>query len=56
MLHTKFRRNWPRFFKGFYHILTWKLSWSFDQHHINVFTCIQNLVKNGLMVLEKVKF
>ena len=29
---------WRRFFKGFYHILAWRPSWSSDKHHINKFS------------------
>ena len=35
MLHTKFRENRPagseEDFEGFYHIRTWRASWSCDQ-------------------------
>ena len=43
MLHTKFREN--RFagsgeedFEGFYHIWTWRQSWSCDQDHVHNFS------------------
>ena len=48
--------------KGFYHIGVWRPSWSCDQHHANKFSFpylkafIQNLVQNGSVVSEKIRF
>ena len=49
--------------KGFYHIWAWWPSWSCDQHHHNnifIFlylkAFIQNLVQNGSVVSEKIRF
>ena len=41
MLHTKFCANQVQeknFFKGFYHIWAWQLSWLCDWHYTNVFS------------------
>ena len=51
-------------FEGFFfHIWTWRPSWSCDQHHINIFFLSmylkaykQNLVKNGPEIFEKSLF
>ena len=68
MLLTKFRENRPAgseedFLKGFYHIWAWRPSWSCDQHHVKqIFISlylkafIQNLVQNGPVVSEKIRF
>ena len=49
--------------KGFYHIWAWRPSWSCDQDHVNKFSFpyklkafIQNLVQNGPVVSEKIRF
>ena len=51
MLHTKFLFQRRRYLKGFYHIWAWRPSWSCDQHAF-----IQNLVMNGIVVSEKIRF
>ena len=43
MLHNNFHQNLSTgsreedFLKGFYHIRTWRPSWSCDYHHVNKF-------------------
>ena len=47
-----------RFFKGFYHIWAWRLSWSCEKHHVTLYlkAFIQNLVQIGTVVYEKIGF
>ena len=65
MLQTKFRENQPtgsgEDFEGFYHIWACRPSWSCDQNQqifISLYlkAFIQNLVQNGTVVSEKIRF